>query len=265
MNTKPYKALNDNEKSIIIRQLYEIEKKSFQDIAILLNTYANKIRRDAIKYKIAIRDKSEAQKNALNNGKVEHPTKGKTRNDAIKNKIGLGVLKSWEQLSPTELDTRKNKARANWDKLSDDEKQLMHSMASDAVRQSSKTGSKLEKFLLHKLLGDGYRVDFHQEQKLLNTRLQIDLFISSMNVAIEVDGPSHFAPVWGDETLQRNIKYDEKKTGLILGKGLRLIRIKQSKDYSKSRSILIYEKLSTILISIQNNTNTDKIITITDE
>jgi len=64
-----------------------------------------------------------------------------------------------------------------------------------------------------------------------------------MNIAIEVDGPSHFLPVWGDEVLAKNIKYDQKKTGLILGKGLKLIRIKQTHDFSQARSLGVYEKL----------------------
>jgi hypothetical protein len=51
--------------------------------------------------------------------------------------------------------------------------------------------------------------------------------------------------------LNRNISYDNKKTGLIIGKGLVLIRIKQTKDFSKSRALLIYQELKTILDNIQ--------------
>jgi very-short-patch-repair endonuclease len=116
-------------------------------------------------------------------------------------------------------------------------------MANEAVRATSKTGSKLEKYLLQKLLADGYKVDFHKEQTLLNTKLQIDLFLPTHNIAIEVDGPSHFEPVWGDDSLNRNKKYDAKKEGLITGKGWGLIRIKQTKDFSKSRADVIYTRL----------------------
>jgi very-short-patch-repair endonuclease len=120
-----------------------------------------------------------------------------------------------------------------------------------AVREASKKGSKLELFLFQELLNDGYRVDFHKEQSLLNTKLQIDLFLPTMNVAVEVDGPSHFESVWGDDALKRNIKYDNKKSGLILGKGLVLIRVKQTKDFSPSRASLIYNQLKTLLQNIQ--------------
>jgi very-short-patch-repair endonuclease len=88
--------------------------------------------------------------------------------------------------------------------------------------------------------------------------------IPSINVAIEIDGPSHFLPVWGDNALQRNQKYDKKKEGLMIGKGLTLIRIQQNKDFSKARAVLAYEKVKKILLDIENKKVTDKIFHIQD-
>lgn len=246
-----YKKLSDNDKKAFLVQQYEHNNKSFQDIAEFCGTYANKIRRDAIKYGIQIRDKSTAQKNALKSGKATHPTKGTTRSETIKNKIGLSVMQSWENLDDKALKKRKDTARKNWENLSDDTKENILREANAAVRESSKQGSKLEKFLLAQLIKDGYRVDFHKEQSLLNTKLQIDLFLPNLNVAIEVDGPSHFKPVWGQDNLKRNKGYDNKKTGLILGKGLVLIRIKQTRDFSKARAYTIYAALKDRLESIK--------------
>jgi len=242
-----------------------VQQKSFGDIAKEVGTYANKIRRDAIKLNISIRDKSEAQKNALNNGKTKHPTKGKQRPNSVKQKIGLSVLESWQNLDETKLKQRKDKARVNWHNKSEDEKEKILKQANAAVREAGKTGSKLEKFLLKQLLSSGYSVEFHKEQSILNTKLQIDLFIPKLNVAIEVDGPSHFEPVWGDDTLKRNKKYDDKKTGLLIGKGLFLIRIKQTKDFSASRGLIIFNQLMDLLSNIEQNkpTNT-KVLYIGD-
>lgn len=248
-----YEKLSDKAKTDLIKKMYIDENKSFQQIASLCGTYANKVRRDAKKFNIQIRTKSEAQKNALETGSHKHPTKGKKREESIKNKIGLGVMNSWENLSDTELNQRKQNAKNNWNKLSDDEKDNIINKANKAVRESSKVGSKLEKFILNRLLSDGYKVDFHKEQVLSNTKLQIDIFIPKLNIAIEIDGPSHFLPVWGNDALSRNIKYDNKKTGLILGKGYVLIRIKQARDFSKTRASLIYEKLLNTIKNIQAN------------
>lgn len=247
-----YENLSSEEKQSLIDRLYTVEKKSFQQIADEYDTYANKIRRDAKKFNIPIRDKSEAQKNALSTGSHQHPTKGKKRSETTKQKIGMGVLNNWENMDEAELERRKNKAKQYWENLSEDEKQNMIDSANKAVRSTSKTGSKLEKYIFSELLKAGYKTEFHKEESILNTKLQIDIFIPSLNVAIEVDGPSHFLPVWGEDALKRNIKYDNKKTGLLLGKGCVLIRIKQTKDYSPSRARMIWADISKALDQIKN-------------
>jgi len=248
---KKYENLTDHEKQTILNKEYVNDKNSFQDIAVKYHTYANKIRRDAIKFNINIRSKSEAQKNVLSQGKVPHPTKGKNRSGAEKEKIGFGVMKNWENIDKHSLEQRKKKAKQNWENLSDDIKAQIISAANSAVRQASKTGSKLEKFLFNKLLKDGYKTDFHKEHTLSNTKLQIDIFLPQLNIAIEVDGPSHYEPVWGEDALKRNQSYDKKKTGLILGKGLVLIRVKQLKDFSPSRGEVLYSQIKNLLDQIQ--------------
>lgn len=253
-----YDKLSDKQKRELLVKEYETNNNSFRDIANNYGTYANKVRRDAIKLKIKIRDKSEAQKNALSSGKSEHPTKGKVRSEEVKEKIGMSVMNAWDNLDEATLNNRKEKARKNWESLSDDVKANILKEANAAVRQASKVGSKLEVYMLNQLLKDGYRVDFHKEQTLSNTKLQIDLFLPTLNTAIEIDGLSHFEPVWGQDTLARNQGYDNKKTGLILGKGLVLIRIKQLKDFSPSRAKVLYKELKTLLENIENNfPNTD--------
>ena len=247
-----YSNLSEYQKKELIHQEYTIEKKSLQDIAIEHNTYPNKIRRDDIRFNTPLRDKSAAQKNALVTGKHKHPTKGTMRPQETKDRIGLSVMNSWENLDPKILKQRKKKAKENWDNLSEDAKSNMLHEANLAVRKASKIGSKLEIFLFNSLLQDGYKVDFHKEQSILNTKLQLDLFVPILNTAVEIDGPSHFVPVWGKDTLKRNQGYDNKKTGLVLGKGLVLIRIKQSKDFSKARAKIVYDQLKVELEKIKS-------------
>jgi len=71
--------------------------------------------------------------------------------------------------------------------------------------------------------------------------------------------------VWGDEVLKRNISYDRKKQGLIIGKGWHLIRVKQRKDFSQSRSRVLYEKLTKEINSIRDKSSQQPMsITIED-
>ena len=250
-----YNNLTDSEKYSLINQKYCIEKKSFADIAKEYGTYSNKILRDAKKLNITIRNKKEAQKNALSTGRHKHPTKGTQRSDSTKEKIGMSLIKNWENIDSAKLLKKKTMAKKLWQQKSEEEKKDMLNKANIKVREASKIGSKLEHFILNRLIQNGYRVDFHKEQLLLDTRLQIDIFLPSENIAIEVDGPSHFEPVWGEETLKKNQKYDHKKTGLIIGKGLKLIRIKQIKDFSKTRATLICDKLIASIPKLFNSNN----------
>ena len=57
-------------------------------------------------------------------------------------------------------------------------------------------------------------------------KLEIDLYIPSLKTIIEVDGPSHFLPIWGDEKLQKQINADLRKNGSLLSKGFVVIRVK---------------------------------------
>lgn len=254
---KDYNKHTDSEKRNLLETHYLKENKSLQDIAKMYNTYPNKIRRDAKKLNIKLRNKSEAQKNALNTGKHKHPTKGKRRTEEVKDKIGAAMLDKWENMEDDQRMQIAKKSKEAWDKRSEDDKANMLKKANMAVRQASKEGSKLEKFLLNKLLKSGYRVDFHQKQILVNTKLEIDIFLPDKSIAIEVDGPSHFNDIWGQETLKKNQKYDSKKTGLIIGRGLKLIRIAQKYDFSKSRSELLYSRLINIIEdkSLSSQTN----------
>jgi very-short-patch-repair endonuclease len=251
-----YENLSDDKKIEIINKEYIENKKSFQIIAKEYSTYANKIRRDAKRLGVNVRSKSEAQSNAISVGTHKHPTKGTERSSETKHKIGLSILENWKNLSDEDLDSRKEKARDNWNKKSEDEKQEMISKANRAVRESSKLGSKLEKYLLVKLIEDGHKVDFHKEHILSNTKLQIDLFLPNINLAIEVDGPSHFENIWGDQSLSRNQKYDLKKEGLLIGKGISILRVKQSCDFSETRAYLLYQNIKPFLIkNMQSNKN----------
>lgn len=254
-----YDHLSDTQKQNVIQEMYVDGGLSFQAIAKKYETYPNKILRDAKKFNIEIRSKSAAQKNALKNGVHKHPTMGRKRTQTEKDKIGMGVMKTWSVADDKTILDKQKKAKKLWEKKTDEQKTQMLQKANIAVRESSKKGSKMEHFILNYLVDNGIKVDFHKEQFLVNTKLQIDLFLPKMNIAIEVDGPSHFRDVWGVDVLKRNQEYDAKKTGLILGKGYKLVRVKQYKDFSKTRAKLVCDKLLHIIDTIDNRSKVTEI------
>jgi len=114
--------------------------------------------------------------------------------------------------------------------MTDKEKERMRSLAIKAIQVAGKEGSKLEKFLKIELTKLGHTVEIHKKNLIPNQNLEIDMFFPKLKAIIEIDGPSHFVPIWGEEKLQKQIKADSQKTGLILNKGYAIIRVKNMSD-----------------------------------
>lgn len=210
--------------------MYTKQHKSTYEIAEELNTYPNRIRRILIKSGIQLKTKSEAQKNAIENGTALHPTSGKNRTQEEKLKISSGLKKYWEEMSEEMYESRVEQSKKRWETLSEVDKDKMMSAAIKSIQIAGKEGSKLEKFLYEEITKAGYRVDYHKKQLIQNQDLELDMYIPSLKTIIEVDGPSHFLPIWGEEKLQKQIKADTQKSGLILSKGMVIIRIKNLSD-----------------------------------
>jgi len=246
-----YWDLPDDEKRSVLEDAYYNKNMSWIQISSALGTYPNKIRREAQKLGIQSRDKSCAQKVALESGRSTHPTKGKEVREDTRLKISECQGEIWDNLSEKERAARSLAGKKSWNQKTEKEKREIIKKGSDAIREASRTGSKLERFLLEALSERNYRVQFHREHWLKNQRFETDLFIEDLRTAIEVDGPSHFVPVWGEKNLVKNQRTDLEKTGLILGEGMALIRIRQTKRISQRYLRKVLEDLLTVLDQIR--------------
>jgi len=215
--------MNKLDKQII--KMYNEENKSTYEIANHLDTYPNKIRRVLKKYGVELKDRSSAQKNALKSGRSSHPTEGKKRSIEERVKISKGLVDFWEEMSDSEKQRRSKQARENWNNIPDSQKEAMRTKGIEAIRNAAKEGSKMEKMFKQRIMDNGYSVESH---KMINPteNLEIDLFIPSLQTIIEVDGPSHFLPIWGQEKLNKQINADLRKTGTLLNMGFVVIRVK---------------------------------------
>jgi very-short-patch-repair endonuclease len=213
-----------------IVEMYVDKNKSTYEIAEFCQTYPNKIRRILLKNNVNLKTKSEAQKNAIESGASIHPTSGKARTKEEKLKISSGLKKYWDDMSDELYENRINQSKERWKNMSDVEKSNMMSAAIKAIQIAGKEGSKLEKFLKNELSTAGYSVEAHKKDLIANQNLEIDMYIPALKTIIEIDGPSHFLPIWGEDKLQKQIKSDFQKSGLILNKGMVIIRIKNMSD-----------------------------------
>jgi hypothetical protein len=182
---------------------YNKKERSFAEIANDLGTYSNKVRRAAIQLGIQPRSKSQAQSLALKHGRIEHPTEGKKRDESVRHKIADGVATYWSEMGEEEYNARVQKAKEQWQNMSEKDRQDLMKAASEGVRRASVNGSKMENF-----------------------------------------GPSHFLPIWGEESLARNLKADAQKTGLLITRGFAIIRVKHiSKHVSEKQMRDLTEKI----------------------
>jgi very-short-patch-repair endonuclease/DNA-binding CsgD family transcriptional regulator len=195
-------------------------------IAADLNTNPTKIRRILEKLGEKTRSKSEAQKLALKNGTATHPTKGRARTDEEKSKISKSAVAFWDNATQDKKDWRSETSRKIWQSIPKDKLEDMRDKAIKAIQLAAKTGSKLEKEVCNILTSLGYVYETHRTVFMISTKnLEVDIYIPSIQTIIEIDGLSHFEPIWGEEALQKQISFDTQKEGLIKSKGFNLIRI----------------------------------------
>ncbi len=227
-----YSSLEDSQKKNLLNDLYNDHQLSWAEIAKLCGTYANKVRRDAKKLEIKSRDKSEAQKSALQSGRHSHPTKGTKHTEETKIKISESVAEDWDKMTKAQRDKKREEAKKKWDEKSEEEIRKFRQAAGDGVRRAAKEGSALEHFLLNELIAAGYKIEFHKKQWVGRENLEIDLYFPELNVALEVDGPSHFKDIWGADNLAKNKQRDNEKSGLLLARGCVILRVRQEKALS---------------------------------
>ena len=129
-----------------VLKMYD-DGESVISISKHFGTYPNKIRRIIKRNGRQLRDKSEAQKFALNSGRAKHPTKGKERDDNTKIKISESLNNYWENISDEDRAKKVNRAKEAWNKMSEIERENLRRSAIAGLQKASKEGSVVEKFL----------------------------------------------------------------------------------------------------------------------
>ena len=233
---------------------YVNKKKSTYEIAQDLNTYPNKVRRALKALGIDLRDKSAAQSQAIASGRHEHPTKGKIRTEAEKIAISDGMHSFWQNMEEDERNRRSELSKQQWASMSDEDKFNLRKMAAAAVRRASKEGSKIEKFLYEGLTANGYDAIFHKKGLIPNEKMEVDIFIPSLKTAIEIDGPAHFLPIWGEINLQKHIRADAIKAGSFINRGFVILRVKNLiRNLSSKNKRDVLDLVIEALVNIENN------------
>lgn len=235
-------------RNAIIKKYVDEGKSSYQ-VAEELGTYSTKILRALDYLGIERRDYSSAQSSAMEQGRSQHPTRGKKLSEKHKKSIGKNKTEYWKNMPEEERARLSQLSKDAWDRKSSSEKEELRQMALEAVREAGKNGSKTERYLTHKLQSAGYSVVFHKTNLVPHSKLEVDLFIPELRTAIEIDGPAHFLPIWGEEKLQKQQAADLVKQGILMDNGYVVLRIRQ---VDKTLSITKMENVfNLVLVELQ--------------
>jgi very-short-patch-repair endonuclease len=227
------------------------ENQSTYSIAKELNTYPKKIERILKKNNVQIRSKSESQKMALQTGRCKHPTKGKVRTEQEKLSISEGVYQNWQTKTKEERDKFSKEAKERWYRIPADKRREMQEAAGRALHATTTEGSKAERYLYKKIKKEGHDVILHKKG-LIEGNFEIDLFLPELKTIIEIDGPQHFLPIFGEDKLREVIKLDSIKNGLLLADGYCIVRVRYMlKGLSQKSARTLWEMISKQLDTIE--------------
>lgn len=216
--------------------LYVVQGLSFGAIGKMYGTFGNTIRRAIVRHGIEPRNKSEAQKNYLEDN--DHPMKGRERTIEERQNISAGIQKHWDGLSDDEAQKKRDemaeRARVKWDWMSDDEKAESIKKMHKANREKAGLGSKNENAIANILRARGYSVAQRTTEYSPRKAFEIDIAIPSERIAIEWDGAAHYEPIYGDEALKKTVEKDKRKNAALMDYGWKVIRCR---DHSTAHSI----------------------------
>jgi len=75
-----------------------------------------------------------------------------------------------------------------------------------------------------------------------------------LKTAIEIDGPAHFLPIWGETNLQKHIRADAIKAGSFINRGFVILRVKNLiRNLSSKNMRDVLDLVIEALVNIENN------------
>lgn len=240
-------------KDFLLEEFVNKGKSTFE-IAKEVGCFPTQIRRLLKKYGIPVRDRSDARKLAIQ--QRGHHMEGKERTEEEKLAISMSLQTYWDDMSDEEADERRKKAAqvamSNWEALSDEEKKLTIEKLHKGNKRAAQKGSKNENAIAAMLKERGYKVFQRTTEFTPACTYEIDIALPDYCIAIEIDGPTHWSPVYGEENLQRVQEKDDRKDQMLMGCGWAVVRCR---DHSSSPSKAICRRIvDQIVDGIENKT-----------
>ncbi len=212
------------------RKFYQDEGLSMRQVATKLGVSLATLSRFMRRHGIMSRDKGEAQKNYLK--EHSHQMQGKKHSDKTKKKISKGLGEFWDKLPEEDKDELRKKIgaawRRKWQHMSDNDRRAMMEGLSSRAKEVQGQGSRLERYVAEELRQRGYTVEERSTNYTAGKQFEVDIALPKERIAIEIDGPTHFIPIHGEDHLRQQQERDARKDEMINGAGFNVLRIRDN-------------------------------------
>ncbi len=227
---------------------------SMRDIAKLCEIPLTSLHRMFKNVGASVKDRAEILQEKFRDGKLEPTIREFTEEDKVK--ISEQIAQRWKD-RPDITAKIKDVNRQKWESMSESEKDERTKKMQVGIRKAAEFGSKLEFIVADIISKAGFVSVKHRTGVLSSQDLEFDLYISEIATIIEVDGPSHFLPIWGEDRLQKNKERDIEKAGAATSKGFNFIRIiNKRKNITKKYIRELTGRLQEVLFKIQKEKHT---------
>lgn len=78
------------------------------------------------------------------------------------------------------------------------------------------------------------------DRSVLPSKLELDVYLPELSLAIEVNGPTHYQPIYGEESLKATINRDKLKAAECKSLGITLIVLDISERHYSWRDARIH-------------------------
>lgn len=218
--------INEND----ARRLYQEEGLSMRQVAEQLGVPLASLSRFMKRHGIVSRDKAQAQKNYLKDH--EHQMKGKKHSDTTKQKISKGLGEFWDKLPDEDKEELRKKIggawRRKWQQMSENDRRAMMEGLSNRAKEVQGKGSRLERYVAEELRKRGYVVEERSTNYTAGKQFEVDIALPKERIAIEIDGPTHFLPIHGEEHLAQQQERDSRKDEMVNSVGMNMLRIRDN-------------------------------------
>lgn len=213
-----------------VRELYLGQGLSMRKVAQTINAPLATLSRFMKKHNITARDKAQAQKNYLKDH--DHQMRGHKHTVETKKRISSSLGEFWDSLSDEGREELKRKIGAGWKRkwagMSEQERKLMMEGLSSRAKATQGQGSRLERYIADELRQRGYVVEERSTNYTAGKSFEVDLALPVEMIAIEVDGPTHFLPVYGEERLDNQQESDARKDDMMNAAGYNVLRVRDN-------------------------------------